>query len=687
MGKTRRKNEPQENKIPPATPPADLKSPSWLSTHGWLLPLLLALIVNADVLLNGYAWDDAIFSLEQNDAAQAIEAPALSPDAYYRPLINGSYRLDQAIWGLHPFGFHLSVYLAHALTTLFFYGCATLLLRLYRMEERIAVAAASLFAVHPIHAEAVAWISGRSDIYMALFALIALFAYLQYRLQPSRTRLLIFGIGMVLGLLSKETAIPFFLIIPAFDLLLHRSGIIRSRGVKDPLIRIWAVLLGAFILYRLIHVGFPATQTGAAGSAQNGLLVPLIALGYYLKLLVIPHPLNLFVGKVPDGSAGVFYLVIGLIGLVVLTVELFRNRTSLRAAGAAWFVLGLAAPLIVPFTKVSITPIAERYAYLASGGFLLWVCIGLFEGRRWFRKRAGGPGIGPWMPAGLGLVIALFSYLTWERNGVWRNEISLWEDTVRKSPQIALLHFNLANVYRREGRPKDAEISYRTALQLEPTMARAHFNLGVVKEEQDLLDEAVQEYQSGLKITPNDALAHKKLANILSRKGHAEEAQREYETALTLQPTSAVTHYNVAVGLSNRGRIDEAIKEFQAAIGLDAAYQNAHYNLGLAYANQGRFQEAIVEFQTVVRLKPDDVSAHAVLGDIYKDQGQPKEAIDQYQAALRLDPQQAEIHYTLGVVYGRAGRREDARKEYQEALRIKPDLPAAREALLSLPKE
>jgi len=687
MGKARRKNEPRNPKSPPPEGPAAVQPPPGHPTRLWLIPLLLALLVNANVLWNGFAWDDAIGFLEQADTAPAIESPALAPGSYYRPLIEGSFRLEKTIWGLNPFGYHLSVYLAHVLTTILFFRCSTLLLRLYRMEENIAVAAASLFAVHPVHAEAVAWISGRSDIFMTLFLLVALTAYLEYRIQPSPIRLWAFGAGSVLGLLSKETAIPFLLIFPVFDLLLLRSGIVFSRGTKDPLIRIWAVILGAFILVRFTTAGLPPGPGATGGSSHIGLSAPLIALGYYLKLLVIPHPLNLFVGKVPDGNAGAIYFVIGLGGLALLIFELLRNSRKLRAVGAAWFILGLGAPLILPFTNVSITPLAERYVYLASGGFLLWVCVALFEAHQWIRKQADGRPVGPWIPATLGLILTVFSLLTFERNTIWRDETSLWEDTVRKSPRIALLHYNLGNVYQRRGRYEEAETSYRTALGLQPNMARAHFNLGIIQEKQGHLEEAIREYQSGLKIAPNDALAHKKLANILSREGHSEDAQREYETTLTLQPGSAVTHYNVAVGLSNRGRTEEAIEEFQAAIRLDPAYQNAHYNLGLAYANQGRFPEAVVELQTVVRLKPDDATAHAVLGDLYKEQGKSQEAMGQYQTSLHLDPNQVETHYNLGVVFERAGKPEEARQHYQQALQLKPDFPPARKALSALPKK
>ncbi|MBI3610566.1 MAG: tetratricopeptide repeat protein [Nitrospirae bacterium] len=667
MGKAKRTKGPQRDLNPGASGSTGQRTrgnaEARLFRFGWLLPLLLSLGVNATVLFNGFAWDDAVFFVEQPDPtvpSQKIDGPALKADAYFRPLIGWSYTLDRAIWGLNPFGFHLSIYLAHALTTLLVYLSVVTLLRLYHKEkaEGIALLTASLFAVHPIHAEAVAWISGRSDIFMTLFMMIALYAYLRYRQgATSRITLPLFAMGCVLSLFSKETAIPFLLIFPVLDVLFHRSEAtrwrVRLRRMKDPLIWVWAVGLGSFILYRLAQVGMPPAPSGGTLSEGNGITTLFIALGYYLKLLFIPHPLNLFVPELPTGPAGAIYGLIGLGGTLLLVWILIRRSRTPGAVGVVWFLLGMAAPAVVPYVRVSVTPVAERYAYLASGGFLLLVSLGGHELWRRAQARWDDRIEVRWAFIGAGVVVGLMSLLTVARNGVWRDEVLIWEDTVRKSPQAALPYYNLGNVYKRRGRPEEAARVYRAALTLKPGLASPHFNLGVVYEELGRLDEAIQEYQTGLKIDPNDALAHKKLANVLSRKGRTEDAEKEYQTALKLQPDSAVTHYNLGTGLIQQGRLEEAVREFRAAIRLDPDYQNAHYNLGLAYANQGKRMEAIEEFRTVVRLKPDDAAAHAVLGDLYKDQGKVAEA----------------------------------KYQYERALQLKPDFTAAREALSSLPKQ
>ncbi|MBI3610218.1 MAG: tetratricopeptide repeat protein, partial [Nitrospirae bacterium] len=640
------------------------------SRYGWLLPLLLALGVNANVLLNGFAWDDAVFFGETSHQ----DAPARGPDSYYRPLIVWSYQLDQWIWGLNPFGFHLSVYLAHALTTLLLYLCVLMLSRLYQKEEAIALLTASLFAVHPIHTEAVAWISGRNDVFMALFMMMALYAYLRYRREPFYWMMLsLFASGSVLGLLSKETAIPFLLIFPALDLLFHRSGVIRWRGMKDPLTWAWALGLGLFILYRLIRGGMPAAYSDEIPLA-SGIETLLIALGYYLKLLFIPYPLNLIVSELPMGDLqAMIYLAFGTGGIAVLLWVILRGSRTLFAIGAIWFVLGIAAPLVVPFVPVSVTPVAERYAYLASGGFLWLISVGIFEGWRLVQARFSPPPDARWGIGCLVLIVGLFSYLTIERNRVWQDEVGLWEDTVRKSPHAAFARNNLAGLYLDHGLAEKAIQEYQKVLELEPDNPDVHYNMGIAVKELGRLDDAVREYQAALKFKPDDAVIHNNLGLVYKNLGRIDEAVQEYQIALKLQPDLTISYINLGNVYQSLGHMDEAVKEYQAALKFKPDYAEAHNNLGNVYRDQGRVDEAIREYQAALNLVPNSAGAHVKMGDILKKYGWLEEAMKEYQAALKLQPGLAKAHLHLASVYDDLGRLKEAAEESRMALKLKPD--------------
>jgi Tfp pilus assembly protein PilF len=654
LQKTAKGAGPQAEKWKPEAPSG------WIQRRGWMVPVFLALLVYVNVLHSGVFWDDnmafktappppsKVFQPNPPHPNEGYQGPGLAPQAYYRPLMHLSMEADRAIWGSNPVGFHFSVYLANAAVTLLFYGCLVLLMDFYRKDRGIAVAAASLFAVHPMHVETVAWIAGRNDVFTSLFVLIALFAYLRYRRSATAGMIVLFAAGMILGLSGKETAIPFMLIFPVLDFLLQRSGTVPWRGMKDPILWVWGLILGGYVLIRLSRVMLPPAHGGggAAGPSQNSLATFFVSLGYYLKLLAVPYPLNLFIENVPAGdNRATAWLLIGLVGSVGILWMLIRGTRSLWGVAAVWFILGLAAPMVVPFVRVSATPLAERYAYLASGGFVLFVALALFGIRDWRPSRI------PWAESLLGVIVVLFSVMTLARNAVWRDEVALWKDTIRKSPEASFPHFNLGLVYE---------------------LKKQNY------------DDAIRQFREGLEIDPKSSAAHNRLANLLMEKGLLDDSQKEYQLVSELQPDSASSHYNLAVIEALRKRDQEAEREFQSAIRLNPDHANAHYNLGLNYANRGKFSEAIGEFKAVLRIQPRDPAAYAILGDLYRGLRKLPESIESYRKSLEIDPDYPTAHLSLGLVYAETGNHGDAVKEIRAALRLRPDFPEAKAALSRL---
>jgi tetratricopeptide (TPR) repeat protein len=329
--------------------------------------------------------------------------------------------------------------------------------------------------------------------------------------------------------------------------------------------------------------------------------------------LVIPYPLNLFVPELPGGAEGAVYGLIGLAGTILLVWILIRSSRTIVAVGAVWFILGIAAPLAVPFAGLSATPVAERYAYLASGGFLLLVSRGAvllwrrFEARRTDRIKL------QWVLISAGLVVGFLSLLTAARNGVWRDEAVLWEDTIRKSPEAALPQYNLANLYRRRGRPEEAEQRYRTALTLRPDSADVYVGLGGALSEQGRLEEAEEAYRAALKLNPDYVLVHEGLGNVMVKQGRLEEAVREYQTALRINPALIQARNSLGITEADLGRYDAAIREFQTALKHQPNHEEVYYNLGNAYLLNGQREEAVQAFQEALRIKPDFPAARKAL--------------------------------------------------------------------------
>lgn len=162
---------------------------------------------------------------------------------------------------------------------------------------------------------------------------------------------------------------------------------------------------------------------------------------------------------------------------------------------------------------------------------------------------------------------------TYKRNALWKDDITLWTDTLHKSE----------------------------------TKARAYYNLGAAyHDDKGLLDEAITYYKKALAIEPNYAGAHNDLGDALRDKGLLESAIMEYQTALRLKPAYPKTHNNLGIVYSMQDRFDEAIREFELALRLKPDYADAHNNLGNVYYKKGRLDDAMEEYRIALKLKPDD---------------------------------------------------------------------------------
>jgi tetratricopeptide (TPR) repeat protein len=183
------------------------------------------------------------------------------------------------------------------------------------------------------------------------------------------------------------------------------------------------------------------------------------------------------------------------------------------------------------------------------------------------------------------LILLTLSLATYERNLVWKNDVSLWEDVVRRTPGSARGHYNLGNTHR---------------------------NLGE-------LDKAIREYQIALELVPNLVEAHNNLGMVYYNQGRLEDAIKSYRTALQLNPKYLTTSrliFNLALAYADQGRLEEAIREFQAVLRLEPNHVKAHYNLGRTYVKAGRLEEAKKHYEQALQIKPDFVAARQALDSL-----------------------------------------------------------------------
>jgi tetratricopeptide (TPR) repeat protein len=390
-----------------------------------------------------------------------------------RPLLKFTYTLNWTS-GLGLFGFHLVNVGLHAANAVMLFLLAS---RIGgpSVSRFAALLPALLFAVHPVQTEAVTYISGRSVSLMAFFYLGSLLTYLRGR--ERRSRLLLHVASPILFLLaaaSKEVALtlPFALVLCD---AVRREGTgwketLRAQAVHWGLLAALAVLLLAHAGYgRLLEACF-----GIRGAAAN-LLTQVHGIGYLLSRLVMPHALNIDPGLpvFPEGSPVLFPEAI-LLAALLAAGALGLKKRSLAGFGLLWFFLHLVPTnSFIPRLDVA----NERQLYLASWGLFLAVAVGTDH----LREKLGARRV---TAVGAALVFALGG-LTVCRNTVYRSEVALWEDSVRKSPVRARGWNNLGYAYQQAGRFRDAEAAYLRALRIDPGYALPQGNLRGLKEGSD----------------------------------------------------------------------------------------------------------------------------------------------------------------------------------------------------------
>jgi tetratricopeptide (TPR) repeat protein len=382
-----------------------------------------------------------------------------------RPLLKFTYTLNWTS-GLGLFGFHLVNVTLHAANAVM----------LFFLAARIGGPSASglsalfpalLFAIHPVQTEAVTYISGRSVSLMTFFYLGSLLAYLLGRERGSR--LLLYAASPILFLLavaSKEVALT----LP-FALVLCEAARRERTGWKEALCAQavhWTLLISLAVLF-LAHSGYGRLLEacfGIRGAASN-LLTQVHGISFLLSRLVLPHELNfdpdlpVFSGWAPVPLPEVLLLAV----LVAAGFFLFSKRSP-AGFGILWFFLHLVPTnSFIPRLDVA----NERQLYLASWGLFVALATGAeLLGERWGPKRVTA--------AAAVLVIALGA-LTVSRNTVYRSEVALWEDTVRKSPGKARAWNNLGYAYDLKGRFREAESAYLQSLRIDAGYALARGNL------------------------------------------------------------------------------------------------------------------------------------------------------------------------------------------------------------------
>ena len=578
------------------------------------------------------------------------------------------FPVDSSGTRLNPHVFHTTNLTIHLLSMVVVFFILRLLIR----NDWAACAGALLFAIHPVQAEPVAWVTGLKDVLSGLLSLAAVWQYICYAVMTSDSIT-----GAEMGMDSRL-----------------RGNDKERSSIFEPLRRCFSVMcLGGHAALgapctdlksetpnsqhyfdtthnrecpndrrRRIHYIVATTFFVLAMMAKpTAVVVPLVVL--ILSCWILNRPFRqVFVELVP-------WVVLAL--PVIVWTKFMQPDAHIEFIPAFWQRPLIAGDALTFYLYKLVLPISLGPDYGRSPEFVLehgWVYLtGVIpyillivliwkSHRRWLLASAGIfvagvlPVLGfvPFTFQGFSTVADRYLYfsmlgpalgIAWflsNRRGM----------TVKVICIAVLCILSLLSAYQLEFW-KDSYIFFKHALIVNSKSQLAHVNLANVLKQIGRLDEAVFHCAEAIKLNPNDMNAHNNMGLVLQIQGKLDEAIFHYNESLRICPDFAEAHNNIGIVLQKQGKLEEAKFHCTEAFRLNPNYFEAHYNLANILQGQGKLKEAIFHYTEALRLNPNCVSAHNNLGNVLKGQGKLDEAIFHYTEVLRINPGHKKARYNL----------------------------------------
>jgi protein O-mannosyl-transferase len=547
-----------------------------------------------------------------------------------------------------------------------------------KIGPRLALAVALLWTLHPLHTEAVTYVTHRYESLMGLFVLLTLYAVLRGATAAKRAGWWHAAAvaTFFLALFSKEVAVATPLLILLYDRAFLAGTFAAAWRQRRRLYLGFAAAWAALAVYSVFTVARGKFAGYELSISPWGYAVSQAAvILHYLRLCLWPNPLVVDYGWHTARSGGAIAAGLAIVGGGALATLWALVRHPRWGFCGAWFFLILApTSSIFPLNDLA----AERRMYLSLAAIVVLLVLGGYRIICWIMQRgnrepAWRAKVG-WTAACL-LVVAVAGALgvrTALRNRDYRLESRLWQKVVEVcpdneraqsnygaalisegriekalehmtkavavSPDSALVHLIYGAALEKTGVLDKAIEQDRKALQLNARFAAAHFNLGNALVKQGKADEAIAHFRKALQLDSDDAESHHMLAKTLTRQGLWQEGLEHYGKAEELDPNNAEVENDFATALHARGLLTQAALHFERAISLEPAYAEAHYNLANLLAAIGQADEAAQHYQAAVRLRPDFAAALLNLGALCQKQGKLPEALDAWRRFLRLYP-------------------------------------------------
>lgn len=527
-----------------------------------------------------------------------------------------SVALNYFFSNLNVFGYHLVNLVIHLSASVLTWYFIMLIFstpvikqeKISRQANLIAFIAAAIFLSHPIQTQAVTYIIQRATSLAAFFCLLCLAFYIKARLlegkYPKSPLWKIYHFSSILfaglAMFTKETAVilPLLVVLCEFCFFKQEKAIAKKR-LSPFLITLVIVPLTMIFTKSVNFAEMRLASEPVSGISPIGyLLTEFRVIVTYLRILFFPINQNLDYDFRISRSSLDLPTTISLLllsAILFIAVKIFRKYRIISFSIFWFFITLLPESSIIPIKDV----IFEHRLYLSMVGFSIFLVSSLFY--LLGEKKTG------LIAMLLAVIVVAYSILTYARNYAWKDEITLWSDTIKKSPKKARSYCERGNAYRDKGRFVEAIADFNKAIEMDPRFANAYNNRGVL------------------------------CVNI----GKPYDAIADFNRAIKIDPNPYFSYYNRGNAYKELNRLDVAISDYTKAIQIKHDFALAFHNRGSAYYDQGRLDEAISDYSQAVRIEPNLSLSYLNRGNAYKEQGKLDSAISDYTRAIQIEPKLA----------------------------------------------
>ncbi len=568
-----------------------------------VLLFLTGFLLYSNTFHHSFHFDDYVFIVNNPEITDITDIRQIwnEGSAPTRFVTYLTFAINYHFHRFEEWGYHLGNIAIHSINSGLVFWLTLLIFRTPTVQRQhlrdrswsVAILTAALFLVHPMQTQAVTYICQRFASLATLFYLLTVCWYLKARLETTGAKLYVTlaVISAVCGMFTKQIVLTLPMMIVFLEICLFERFSLKQiwsgRNVK------WLILLLAFLLlipavYRFDTasiIGREFDSLSHRGDVLNSpryLLTQFRVIWTYIRLMVLPVGQNLLYDFPASYTLWEGRTLMGLIGLGLLIGFAYwcRRRFVFVTLGIGWFLIALLVESsIIPIRQV----IFEHRCYLPSYGWMLMTAAVLVRFLSTPQRL--------WSVSAM--VLITLAILTYQRNQVWRDGITLWTDVLAKSPNMIRPYTHLATAYLNAGRLDEAIDIYTRGIEVDPQRAESYNNRGNVYVIRRQYDMALKDYKKALSLDDSLVKTYNNVGIIYNRQKNFPEALKYYNKALELDDQNSGAYFNRANIYLQLNQLEAAFKDYSRSLELDPFKKRALYYRSQIYAVNQDYRRAL----------------------------------------------------------------------------------------------